>query len=153
MTYTYDPTQIRARGKDQMRFELGDTQVDGGAATCALSDEEYTAMLEDVDQGHVNTRQSNHAWLLTKLEIVEAILLKLSYQVNTRIDVLSYGLGDRAQHWKDLYEMLKAELLGATGAPRISDRALKKPPYFHTDMKTNRRAQPLSPFPFRKMTT
>ena len=51
MTYSYDPTQIRARGKDQMRFELGDTQTDGGADTCALADEEYEAVLADLKAG------------------------------------------------------------------------------------------------------
>ena len=45
MTYTYDPLKIKDRGKDQMRFEIGDTLVDGGADTCALSDEEYEGML------------------------------------------------------------------------------------------------------------
>ena len=35
MTYSYDPARIRERGKDQMRFELGDTVTEGGADTCA----------------------------------------------------------------------------------------------------------------------
>ena len=51
MTYSYDPTKIRARGKDQMRFELGDTQTEGGADTCVLADEEYEAMLADLKAG------------------------------------------------------------------------------------------------------
>jgi hypothetical protein len=150
MTYTYDPTQIRARGKDQMRFELGDTTTDGGAATCALADEEYAAVLKEVGPG-------KGAWLSAKLHIVEAILLKLSYQVDTKIDVLSYGLGKRAQHWKDLYEMLRKELIANSCVPTISDSAAKKPPYFHTDMKTNRRVQSMRrdqagySFPFREM--
>ena len=148
MNYTYDPMQIRQRGKDQMRFELGDTFVDGGAATCALADEEYDAVLAEL-------HPSKQAWLHAKLHIVEAILLKLSYQVNTRIDVLTYGLGDRAQHWKDLYEMLRKELLGNSCIPTMAD---SKPPYFHTDMKTNRRAQPMpkhgeAAFPFRDFNT
>ena len=36
MTYSYDPTKIRERGKDQMRFELGDTVTEGGADTCSV---------------------------------------------------------------------------------------------------------------------
>ena len=138
MTYTYDPTKIRARGVDQMRFELGDTATDGGASTCALSDEEYRAMLEGV-------QPDKKAWLAAKLAIVEAILLKLSYQVNTKIDVLTYGLGDRAQHWKNLYEMLRKEIQGNANMPSMADSAANKPPYFHTDMKSNRRTLP----PFR----
>ena len=89
MTYSYDPTQIRARGKDQMRFELGDTQTDGGADTCALADEEYKAVLAGLKAG-------KKAWLCAKLAVLEAILFKMSYQVDTRIDVLQYGFGDRA---------------------------------------------------------
>ena len=36
MTYSYDPAQIRARGEDQMRFELGDTQTEGGESREAM---------------------------------------------------------------------------------------------------------------------
>ena len=56
MTYSYDPTQIRARGKDQMRFELGDTQTEGGADTCALADEEYEAVLAGLKPGKNMTK-------------------------------------------------------------------------------------------------
>ena len=59
MTYSYDPTKIKARGKDQMRFELGDTQTDGGADTCALADEEYEAVLAGLKAG-------KKAWLYAK---------------------------------------------------------------------------------------
>ena len=44
--YTYDPEKISEDGKDRMRFELGDTMVEGGADTSALTDEEITAVLE-----------------------------------------------------------------------------------------------------------
>lgn len=30
-TYTYDPSKIQENGKDRMRFELGDTMVEGEA--------------------------------------------------------------------------------------------------------------------------
>ncbi|MCL2215401.1 MAG: hypothetical protein FWB91_00140 [Defluviitaleaceae bacterium] len=148
MTFSYDPTQIRKYGKDQMRFELGDTSVEGGATTCALSDEEYTAMLEGIAHG-------KRAWLGAKLNILEAILLKLSYQVNTKIDVLTYGLGDRAEHWKALYEMLRKEWLANSCVPSMADSAARKHPYFHTDMMPNRRAQLAgqkgNAFPFHNM--
>jgi len=150
MTFSYNPTNIRQWGKDQMRFELGDTLTDGGAATCALSDEEYVAMIYGV---HHNKK----AWLGAKLRILEAVLLKVSYQVDTKIDVLTYGLGKRAEHWKALYEMLRKEIIGASCIPTISDRAANKPPYFHTNMKTNPRAKPFPhgdnsfSFPFRDM--
>ena len=134
MTYSYDPAQIRKRGKDQMRFELGDTLVDGGAETCALSDEEYEAMLEELLPG-------KKAWLSAKINTLEAILFKLSYQVDTKIDVLSYGFGDRAERWKKLYETFCAELLVNTGVPAMAESAAQKPPYFYTDMKDNSRTQ------------
>ena len=41
LTYTYDASKIAEHGLDQMRFELGDTMVEGGVETCALSDQEY----------------------------------------------------------------------------------------------------------------
>jgi hypothetical protein len=126
MTYSYSPAQIRKRGKDQMRFELGDTQVEWGAETCALADEEYEALLEELPPG-------KRAWQLAKLNVLEAILFKLSYQVDTRVDVLSYGLGARAAHWKELYEMLNKELSGSSCVPTMAE---SKPAYFHTDMHT-----------------
>jgi len=135
-----------------MRFELGDTTTAGGAETCALADEEYTAILDGVDE---SARANRVAWLGVKLQIVEAILLKLSYQVDTKIDVLQYGLGKRAEHFKDLYEMLREELLSNSCVPTIADSAAKKPPYFHTNMMPNRRAQPFNnrdmAFPYRDM--
>ena len=67
MTYSYDPALIRERGKDQMRFEVGDTLTDGGAETAVLSDEEYNALLTDIQPG-------KQAWIRAKLTVVEAIL-------------------------------------------------------------------------------
>ena len=47
-TYTYEPAMITSYGKDRMRFELGDVMVDGRERTCALSDEEYIVLSDDV---------------------------------------------------------------------------------------------------------
>ena len=47
-TYTYEPAMITSYGKDRMRFELGDVMVDGKERTCALSDEEYIVLCDDV---------------------------------------------------------------------------------------------------------
>ena len=44
--YTYEPEKISENGKDRMRFELGDTMVEGGADTSALADAEITAAME-----------------------------------------------------------------------------------------------------------
>jgi len=155
VTYTYDPEKIKERGKDQMRFELGDTYVDGGATTSALADEEYESILYGL-------KPERKAWLFAKLYVLEAILFKLSYQVDTKVDVLSYALGERAKHWKDLYEMIRKQILASVGLPTMNARAMEKPPYFHTGMQENIRAKinynPYvanlnSPGPFRKMVT
>lgn len=149
MTYSYDPTQIRARGKDQMRFELGDTQTDGGADTCALADEEYEAVLAGLKEG-------KKAWLFARLSILEAILFKMSYQVDTRIDVLQYSFGDRAERWQTMYDTLKKQLLAAASIPTLAPSITETPPYFHKGMEENPRAMHGSPGhtpPFRSRTT
>ncbi len=149
MTYSYDPTQIRARGKDQMRFELGDTQTEGGADTCALADEEYEAVLAELKEG-------KKAWLYAKLAILEAILFKISYQVDTRIDVLQYDFGDRAERWRAMYDALKKQILATASIPTLAPSIAKTPPYFYKGMEENPRAMHGTngpPSPFRNMTT
>lgn len=146
MTYSYDPVKIRARGKDQMRFELGDTAVDGGADTCVLADEEYDGILDGLGVG-------TRAWLFAKLYVLEAILFKLSYQVDTKIDSLQYGLGDRAERWQKLYEQTKAQIQARSGAPVMDSGTMEKSPYFHTDMSVNPRtgSYPHGEFPYRRV--
>lgn len=145
MTYSYDPLKIKGGGKDQMRFELGDTLVEGGADTCALADEEYEGFLADIKPG-------KKAWIRAKLGIVETILFKLSYQPDTKIDVLEYKFSDRIKAWERLKVDLKKDLAGMS-APLIDSEASKKPPYFYTGMESNPAAgETAPPFPFRKMT-
>ncbi len=149
MTYSYDPTQIRAGGKDQMRFELGDTQVGGGAKTCALADEEYEAVLAGLKEG-------KKAWLFAKLSLLEAILLKMSYQVDTKIDVLQYSFGNRADRWQKMYETLKKQALATASIPTLAPSITEMPPYFHKGMEENLAARHGGggpPSPFRRMTT
>lgn len=146
MTYSYDPTKIRERGKDQMRFELGDTVTEGGSDTCALSDEEYNAILEGLKEG-------KKAWMFAKLAVLEAIVFKMSYQVDTKIDVLQYGLGDRAAHWKQLYDDLKKQVQATASIPKMAQSIQNTPPYFHKRMEENPRAMHGATHPpFRKMT-
>ena len=153
MTYSYDPTKIRERGKDQMRFELGDTLTDDGspagrgAESCVLADEEYEAFVQNMKPG-------KKAWLFAKLSILEAVLLKLSYMVDTKIDVLTYGFGDRAEQWLKLYDRLRAQYLANINVPTMDDRATRKPPYYFTGIQENIRAKlmNLKTFPFRNMT-
>jgi len=130
MNYSYDPTKIKDRGKNQMRFETGDTLVDGGSDTCALSDEEYEGLLADVENGGM-------AWKKAKLYVLEAILHKMSFQVNVKIDVLQYDFGGRTEMWKKLYDDLKSEITGAKSVPSMSADAVCKPPYFYSGMGRN----------------
>ena len=44
-TYTYNPEKIGEPGVDRMRFEIGDTMVEGEQETSALCNEEYEAII------------------------------------------------------------------------------------------------------------
>lgn len=147
MTYSYDPTKIKARGKDQMRFELGDTLTDGGADTCALADEEYEAALDGLKDG-------KKAWQYAKLAVLEAILFKMSYQVDTKIDVLQYSFGDRAERWQKLYDTLKKQVRATASIPTLAPSMMETPPYFHKGMEENPRAMHgTDGQPYRRMVT
>lgn len=132
-TYTYDPTKITGKGLDQMRFELGDTIVDMDAITSPLCDEEYTAIIEKYGSN----------WRKAKLKCLEAIVMKLSYEVNTSIDGLSYSLSDRFDRWKKMLDEEKKAMRGISGVPRAGDPGSLMPhggtPYFYNDMQANRR--------------
>ena len=49
MAYNYDPAAVAEYGKDRMRFELGDTMVEGGPDTTALTDEEIVKLRHSAD--------------------------------------------------------------------------------------------------------
>ena len=135
MTYSYDPANIGEKSRDRMRFELGDTTVDGGADTCALSDEEYDGLLMELTP-------SKRSWMHIKLYALEAIAYKMSYQVDTSIDGASFKLGARAEHFARLLEQQKKLVLANAGVPSLGGRSAAKPPYFHVDMGNNTRVQP-----------
>lgn len=125
--YTYDPTQIAEGGKDQMRFELGDTMVEGGADTCALTDAEYTAIIGATPK-----------WKRAKLRCIESILFRFSYEVDTRVGALSLALNQRLEAWCRLRDELKAEIETAA-APSANPAAIGGPHYFRVGMMENRR--------------
>ncbi len=129
MFYSYDPTKIRDWGKDRMRFELGDTSVSGGADVCALSDEEYLAFLEKEEY-------SKKEWLKVKLDLLEAILHKLSFQVDTKIDALSYDFSSRVENFQRLYDTLKKDLELTSSIPVLM-KSGGKTDYFHSGMQSS----------------
>ena len=126
-TYTYNPSKIKEYGKDRMRFELGDTLVEGAEITSPLCDEEYNAIIEDAV-----------SWRKAKFELLRAIAMKLSFQADsTSIDGLSYSFGSRAERWMKMYEKAEKENKLATALPRANPNALYKDNYFYEGMMAN----------------
>lgn len=129
--YTYEPGNVTEFGKDRMRFELGDTMVEGNSDTAALTDEEIQAALDTYPV----------SWKRAKLMLLESLYRRFSYEVNTRTGPLSLNMHDRAELWKKDYEDLKKEV-AAESCNVPSDAAggsSRKPPYFYTGMQQNER--------------
>ena len=124
-SYTYDPTKIVGKGKDRMRFELGDTMVEGGPETAALTDEEINAVLE----------MYPNKWKKAKLALVESICRRFSYEVDTDVGPLSLGLQARVEVWREMYKELKAEL--NYFVPSANPAAISGTPYFYKGMMDN----------------
>lgn len=130
-TFTYDPTKITEGGVDQMRFELGDTVVDMEGISSALCDEEYAAIL-----GKYGTN-----WRRARYQCLKAIVMKLSYEVSTTVDELSYtSVGQRFDRWKKMLDEEKKALGAIAAAPAFGDPSHPgRPPYFYNDMQSNPR--------------
>lgn len=134
-TYSYDPTKITEGGLHQMRFELGDTIVDMNEITSPLCDEEYTAILEKYGK----------KWRIAKLKCLEAIVMKLSYEVNTSVAGLSYSLAERYDRWKQMLDEAKQDAKASSMAslPRVGNPGSLMPhggtPYFYNDLHANHR--------------
>lgn len=125
-TYTYDPSKIQENGKDRMRFELGDTMVEGEAETCALSDEEYTAILALYP----------NKWRKAKLALLSSIMHGFMYEVDTKVGPLSLSLRQRAEAWKTMYDELKAED-AMMAVPSAHPQAISPQHYFYEGMHDN----------------
>lgn len=136
MNFTYDPANITAGGLDQMRFELGDTVVDMGGISAVLCDEEYNAIIG---------KYAAKNWRKAKLMCLEAIVMKLSYEVNTSVGGLSYSLDQRFERWKKMLEQEKKIVAGIAGVPTAGDpsslipHGLTPTPYYYNDMQANKR--------------
>lgn len=131
--YTYDPTKITDGGVDQMRFELGDTVVDMDGVSSPLCDEEYRAII---------TKNGSN-WKRARLGCLEAIVMKLAYEVDTSVGGLSYSLSQRFERWKTMMEEDKKIMAGYYGVPvagdpgSLSPNGLTRTPYYHNDMQAN----------------
>lgn len=126
--YTYDPAKLRENGMDKMRFELGDTDTGNGALTSPMCDEEYEAVLEE----HTD-------WKRAKIACLRAIVMKLSYEVDTSVDGLSYSLSQRYERWKKMLEEEEEKLIAAGSAPAVNKSSISGRPYFYGDMHMNTR--------------
>ena len=100
MNYTYDPTKIGEKGLDRMRFELGDCEVDGGEDPCALSDEEYTALISRADS-------EGRGWTFAKFLCVLGIVTRYANEADFSAGGGSILLSQRYERWKDIYDKLK----------------------------------------------
>lgn len=125
-TYSYDPTKVGENGKDRMRFELGDTMVEGEGQASALSDEEIEAVLT-ANPGR---------WKRAKLALVESVMRRFSYEVDERIGPLSISLRQRYESWKAMYGQLKKEVASAT-VPSANPASISKDHYFTEGMHNN----------------
>jgi len=125
--YTYNPENMTEATRDRMRFELGDTMVEGGAETCALCDAEYDAAMAWFPKD----------WRRAKLALVDSILRRFSYEVNTRVGPLSLDLGERVENWKALRDDLKREILRSS-VPIANPAAISRDRYFYEGIMDNR---------------
>lgn len=97
--YSYDPSKICGEGVDRMRFELGDTCVEGKERTCALCDEEYAAVIG-----------AKTSWKRAKYKCLEAIAAKMAYEVDYSVSEMSTSMSQRYERWRQMYLEMKSEL-------------------------------------------
>ena len=129
-TYTYDPSGIKEFGKDRMRFELGDTMVEGLSDTTALTDEEIQAAIDSYPK----------SWKKAKLMLLESLCRRFAYEVDTKTGPLWLYMQERAKLWRSDYDQLKKEVSAEScSVLRFGDGGHTKPPYFYTGMQRNER--------------
>lgn len=131
-SYTYDPAKVTEFGVDRMRFELGDTMVEGKSDTSALTDEEIKAALDSYPG----------SWKRAKLFLLESLYRRFSYEVDTKTGPLALYFQERAKSWKQDYEDLKKEIsIEANCPPKGASGGSKKQPYFYAGMQENERTR------------
>ena len=130
--YTYDPGKLKEFSKDRMRFELGDTMVEGLSDTTALTDEEIQAAIESYPK----------SWKRAKLLLLESLCRRFAYEVDTKTGPLWLYMQNRAKLWREDYDKLKKEVSAEScRIPQFRNGAQNKPPYFYTGMQQNERVR------------
>lgn len=127
--YTYDVRKLNDSSVNQMRFELGDTIVDGKDKTCVLCDEEYLSVIDRAFS------IENKSWKRAKLLCLQAIVMKLSYEVDYKADSISFSLSQRYKNWKEMYDEEKKLDKLSLGSSNLKDEH-----YFTLGMLNNTRA-------------
>ena len=80
---------------------------------------------------------------MAKFKCLKAIVMKLSYEVNTSVGGLSYSLDERYKRWKTMLDEEKKALGGIIGVPvagdpgSLSPHGLTRTPYYYNDMQAN----------------
>lgn len=129
-SYSYHPDKIKESAKDRMRFELGDTMVEGKERTSALTDEEIEAVL--------SMYKIPKQWKRAKLACLESICRRFAYEPDTKEGPVSFSFGERAKLWREDYEKLKAEVSkGSVSSKAVCQNTCTKPPYFYAGMMEN----------------
>ena len=129
--YNYTPTKLSEFGIDRMRFELGDTLVEGGSDTAALTDEEIQAAIDCYPS----------SWKRAKLMLLESLCRRFAYEVDTKTGPLWLYMQERAKLWREDYDKLKKEVSAESCCiPQFGSGAHNKPPYFYVGMQQNERA-------------
>lgn len=128
--YTYNLEKLGEPGKDRMRFELGDTMVEGLSDTTALTDEEIQAAIQAYPK----------SWKRAKLMLLESICRRFAYEVDTKTGPMWLYMQERAKLWREDYEKLKKEVSAEScSIPQSGNGEHQKPPYFYAGMQRNER--------------
>lgn len=131
-SYTYEPENIKNFTKDRMRFELGDTMVEGLSDTTALTDEEIQAAIDSYPK----------SWKRAKLMLLESLCRRFAYEVDTKTGPLWLYMQERAKLWRADYDQLKKEVsVESCSVPQSSGGRCNKPPYFYSGMQQNERVE------------
>ena len=130
-SYTYFPGDISGKTVSRMRFELGDTMVEGRSDTAALTDEEIQVAIDLYPK----------RWKKAKLMLLESLYRRFAYEVDTKTGPLTLSLQERAVMWREDYLALKKEIGLENGSIPSFTGDNNKPPYFYTGMQENTRSK------------
>ena len=122
LTYEYDPTKLNLKGKDLMRFQIGDTDV---IREAAISDEEITSIIAMYPN-----------WLVAKYKIVENICNRFRYEVNIQKSMNMIDVDARIGRWEELRKELYKQI-SQGGIISANTTALEKDPCFEIGMHDN----------------